>query len=104
MSEKYGGGLILKNRRKSQPNHPDYTGNEVKFTCPHCHTNLLLAMAMWLKTGKGGGQFFSLAISEPYRPETDGLPREDAPKADAPPTGESNETPPPHNPDNDIPF
>lgn len=95
--EKLGGGLMFKNRRKNKPNHPDYTGNDLKLCCPKCREEFQLAIAAWEK--KGGG-FYSIALSEP-RSQDNGLPREDAPKSEAPSTNETPNVPPP---DDDIPF
>jgi hypothetical protein len=101
MSEKYGGGLLLRNFRKQKPNHPDFNGNEVNFCCPKCQAEYQIAIAAWEKSG-ARGKFYSLAISEPYRKQSSELPTEGAQQPQSAPATESSETRPPS--DDDVPF
>lgn len=65
---RHGGGLLFKNFKKKQPNHPDYTGTcEIK--------GVKLEISAWIKDLKSGkGKFMSLAFSEPRERSNNGLP------------------------------
>lgn len=69
-------GMLARNERKTQPNHPDYSGQ--------CEVNgVQMWISAWIKEGKGGGKmagkkFFSLA----FKPK-DGAPSSQATAADA---------------------
>ena len=74
MSDLPNSGLLFKNFRKKQPNHPDYYGT--------CEINgVKLEIAAWIKPLKSGrGKFMSLSFSAPrQRASTNGMPSAEAP-------------------------
>lgn len=75
--QKVGGGLLFKNYKKKQENHPDYIGslemNGQKFE-----------LAAWIKPLRSGqGKFMSISVNVP-KPESNGLPPAETPAATAP--------------------
>jgi hypothetical protein len=90
---KLGSGLLLRNFRKHQDRHPDFTGNDIAFQCPQCLAHNTVAIAAWEKSGRRG-MFFSLAISTPRAqapPQPDPDPERKAEQPESPPVpGEDN--------------
>lgn len=80
---KHGSGMLFKNFKKKQANHPDYIGS--------CEIDgKKLEIAAWIKPLKSGkGKFMSLAYSEPRQQNNpNGLPpAETAPGESPSPTG-----------------
>lgn len=69
-----GQGVLFKNDKKSQPNHPDYTGN---FTLTKELAEALLQeigtgkeirvqLAAWIKSGQKG-KYLSVSVSAPFK-------------------------------------
>lgn len=56
METKENGGVIFKNDKKTQDNHPDYTG---KINVDGVEKRI----ALWVKQGRAG-EFFSVKISD----------------------------------------
>lgn len=50
-------GALFKNDKKEQENHPDYQGNITV-------AGRKYRLAAWIKTGKSGSKFMSLAVKE----------------------------------------
>jgi len=73
-------GVLFKNDRKEQPNHPDYKGNAEVDGVPYW-------LSAWIKDGKSG-KFMSISFT-----------KKDVP---APPPSTQAPTPPPA--EDDIPF
>mgnify|MGYP003110673687 FL=1 len=61
MEQKINTGAIFKNNYKKADTHPDYKG---KMNCE----GLEKEVALWVRETKNGEKFFSMAISEPYKP------------------------------------
>ena len=62
MEQKINTGAIFKNNYKKADTHPDYKG---KMNCE----GLEKEVALWVRETKNGEKFFSMAISEPYKPQ-----------------------------------
>jgi hypothetical protein len=90
MSEYPNSGLLFKNFKKKQPNHPDYIGT--------CTVNgVALELSAWIKPLKAPrtGKFMSISFSPP-RPKknTSGLPPAEGTPGDSPsPTGSAEHEP-----------
>lgn len=56
--QKPNSGVLFPNKKKVNPEQPDFTGN---FTDSN---GKQLRISAWKKTGKNGGEYFSLAFSE----------------------------------------
>jgi len=78
MEQKINSGAIFKNNYKKADTHPDYKG---KMNCE----GLEKEVALWVRETKNGEKFFSMAISEPYKPsETPVTKMEKLPEDDLP--------------------
>ena len=78
MEQKINTGAIFKNNYKKADTHPDYKG---KMNCE----GLEKEVALWVRETKNGEKFFSMAISEPYKPsETPVTKMEKLPEDDLP--------------------
>jgi len=62
MNQKENSGAIFKNNYKKADTHPDYKG---KMNVDGKEKEV----ALWVRETKTGEKFFSMAISEPYKPE-----------------------------------
>jgi len=62
MEQKINTGAIFKNNYKKIDTHPDYRG---KMNVDGKEKEV----ALWVKETKDGQKFFSMAISEPYKPQ-----------------------------------
>ncbi len=74
MAEKYpNSGVLFKNDRKSQPNHPDYKGNcTITIDGVECE----FWMSSWVKTSKkDGSKFMSFSFQEKNAPQGGGSGR-----------------------------
>ena len=61
MEQKENSGAIFKNNYKKADTHPDYKG---KMNVDGKDKEV----ALWVRETKNGEKFFSMAISEPYKP------------------------------------
>lgn len=57
--QKDNSGSLFKNDKKTAPNHPDYTGNAII-------DGVKKDLSAWIKEGKNGSKFMSIAIKEAY--------------------------------------
>ena len=62
MEYKENTGAIFKNNYKKADNHPDYKG---KMNVDGKDKEV----ALWVRESKEGLKYFSVAVSEPYKPE-----------------------------------
>ena len=62
MEQKENSGAIFKNNYKKAETHPDYKG---KMNVDGKEKEV----ALWVRETKNGEKFFSMAISEPYKPQ-----------------------------------
>ena len=62
MEQKENSGAIFKNKYKKAETHPDYKG---KMNVDGKDKEV----ALWVREKKDGDKYFSMAISEPYKPE-----------------------------------
>ena len=62
MEQKENTGAIFKNNYKKAETHPDYKG---KMNVDGKEKEV----ALWVRETKNGEKFFSMAISEPYKPQ-----------------------------------
>ena len=62
MEQKENSGAIFKNNYKKAETHPDYKG---KMNVDGKDKEV----ALWVRETKNGEKFFSMAISEPYKPQ-----------------------------------
>tara|TARA_R100001594_G_scaffold113562_1_gene148441 strand:+ start:58 stop:297 length:240 start_codon:yes stop_codon:yes gene_type:complete len=62
MEQKENTGAIFKNNYKKAETHPDYKG---KMNVDGKDKEV----ALWVRETKNGEKFFSMAISEPYKPQ-----------------------------------
>jgi hypothetical protein len=61
-------GSLFKNDRKESDKHPDYTGQIMV-------GGVLYWLSAWIKTGRNGGKFMSLAIKPKDERRADPTPR-----------------------------
>jgi hypothetical protein len=61
MTEHPNSGILFREEKKSNPRGPDYRG-EAKLDCPHCARNIELRLSGWIKVGRAGSKFLSLAF------------------------------------------
>jgi len=99
-----GQGSLFKNDRKTTDKQPDYTGNIMV-------EGHLYNLSAWIKTGKSGVKFMSLAVREPqqregnqpspdsHKPPLAGMQRPAPDRDDQPPLSEQ-----PEFTESDIPF
>jgi hypothetical protein len=76
MPEYPNSGILFREEKKSNPRGPDYRG-EGRLDCPHCARSIELRLSGWLKVGRAGSKFLSLA----FRSKAVGRP-DAAPAAD----------------------
>ena len=78
-------GVLFKNEKKTQENHPAYTGNiNIEGTD--------YWLSGWIKEGKNGGKFFSLSVR----------PKQEAPRQSSEPTRKAKSAAADF--DDDVPF
>ena len=76
-------GVLFGNNRKTNPNHPDFTGNVVlsQELILHATREIAagrepkLALSGWNKQAKSGSRFMSLSVDVPYEAKQGGQPR-----------------------------
>lgn len=65
--QKINTGAIFKNEKKTEQKHPDYRG---KINADGKE----MEIALWLKESQKGIKYFSVSLSEPYKPSEQSNP------------------------------
>ncbi len=72
METKVNAGAIFKNVHKKNEKHPDYKG---QINVDGYEKDI----SLWLNTSKAGTKYFSVQVSEPYKPVGESTPEDDLP-------------------------
>jgi hypothetical protein len=78
MPEYPNSGILFREEKKTKLTSPDYKG-QATLDCPHCARSIELRLSGWLKVGRAGSKFLSLAFRSRAVERRDEAPAADEP-------------------------